>query len=112
MARENILWVSEPIQIGKHLWRVGVGSYNICGPNYDKLTRCTFYQWCRGDGVRVDFNGGWQESTAWPSYDGNDTYNGLPRTLDALYRRELPSIDRWLERQPRMNLDNQGSLFT
>lgn len=100
--RTSIQWLSHPMQIGKHLWRVGVGEYDIRSP--DNLTRCTFYQYSR-DGMD------WKEAREWPSYDSNDTYNGLPLSLDRLYKRERRALDTALDRQPRMELDLQGSLF-
>ena len=80
-------WISEPLRIGKHDWRIGVGSFRMM---FNRLERCTFYQW-RGPQSHV-----WNDGLHWPTYDTNDTYCGMPKTLTKLYERELATVKAML----------------
>jgi len=102
MTRKNILFTSKPITIGKHEWRILVSEHQLYSTPEGVLTLCTSYQWrcaCAPDGQ-------WHEAQEWPAYDHNDTYNGIPRSLMRLYKRELASINRYLNKP-----DQQCSLF-
>jgi len=63
---------TSPFLIGKHEWRLQVKDFYLGG-------RCTSYQWRRVGG---EF---WEPSTTWPRFDPNDTYDGLPKSLERLY---------------------------
>jgi antirestriction protein ArdC len=73
------LYVSEPMQIGNHQWRMLIG-YNDLG----------------SVGTRYEFQDQsgsfWHEQRSWPQYNINSTYLGLPRGLAKLYEREQPAL--------------------
>jgi hypothetical protein len=85
------LYESQPMTIGKHEWRV------IVRPHYQG-GNCLEYQWRRLDtfGLPAAFRDPWRGEEEWPGWNGNDTYCGLPRTLEKLYRREKAALDRHL----------------
>jgi hypothetical protein len=81
-THEPVYFASEPMQIGKHEWRVLVCEDQFYGP-------CTFWQWRRLQ-PRTSWErcvcDGWQEYRDWPTYNFNDgSYSGLPKTLRRLY---------------------------
>lgn len=77
-----ILFASPPHKVGKHEWRFLV--YETARPMYGRR-RFTSWEW-----RRLPMAGWspetWKAPRAWPSYDGNDTYDGLPRTLCRIFR--------------------------
>jgi len=85
------IYESKPITIGKHEWRVIVMPFYLGGT-------CLEYQWRRLDtfGLPATFRDPWRGEEDWPSFNGNDTYCGLPRTLKKLYDREKAELDRHL----------------
>jgi len=87
--RLETLYTSEPMTIGKTHWRVGVASYEIGRGE----SLCTFYEWSKCGHY-------WNDSRQWPTYDGNDTYNGLPKSLEKLYYREKEMIDHLIHDKP------------
>jgi hypothetical protein len=79
----STLWTSEPMTIGKHDWRIGVGIFRI-GAGKE---RCTFYEW-RGPRSHV-----WCAAIHWPTYNVNDgAHGGMPKTLRKLYERERDAL--------------------
>jgi hypothetical protein len=94
------LYKSKPIVIGKHEWRVIVTPFYLGG-------NCLEYQWrpANADATAVS---GWRCSKDWPRWNGNDTYCGLPKTLNKLYYREIRELDKHLCRvapiAPQMDL--------
>lgn len=82
--QENLAIYETPtMRIGKHEWKCVVYRHDIYGA-------CTNYHWRNPDNLDMpDF----QECRAWPNYDGNDTYNGLPRSLIKLYRKYEAEIE-------------------
>ena len=75
------LYTSEPMQIGKHLWRIKID-------HFDRSRLCTSYEFQDESGSF------WHRSQDWPRYNINDTYLGLPRNLAKLYEREQPALIR------------------
>ncbi len=73
------LYVSKPIQIGNHLWRMAID-------RNDRGSLVTKYEYQDKSGAF------WNSQRQWPKYDINDTYLGLPRGLEKLYERELPAL--------------------
>lgn len=70
---QSAIYQSPFIKIGKHEWKCVVYRHQIHGA-------CTSYHW------RLPGNA-WQSEKQWPSYDHNDTYNGLPKSLSRLWRK-------------------------
>lgn len=83
MTTNKTHFISEPMKIGRHEWRIGVGTFSM---PYSKDRRCTFYEW------RKLHSQEWNSARSWPRYDINDTYNGMPKTLKRLYDRENVSV--------------------
>lgn len=75
-------FVSEPVTIGRHEWRVVVYG----NPHFGI---CQTYEFRRDQTDR------WQNEKRWPGYDINDTYSGLPRSLRLLHDRELKDLARF-----------------
>ena len=83
------------MKIGKNRWRCRVEAH----PTYGAVTN---YQWFD------ESLGFWRDSTHWPTYDDNDSYDGLPKSLENLYRRHEPAIleamtdgqEQWLADHP------------
>jgi hypothetical protein len=99
------IYESKPITIGKHEWRVIVRPFYLGG-------NCTEYQWrpAAMPGLPEGMDEYWRREEDWPSFNGNDTYCGLPRTLRKLYDREKAELDRHLkgiepEPDPQVCLD-------
>jgi hypothetical protein len=97
------LYKSKPIMIGKHEWRVIVTPFHLGG-------NCLEYQWrpANANGTAIGSREFWRCSKDWPRWNGNDTYCGLPKTLDKLYYREIRELDKHLCRvapiAPQMEL--------
>jgi hypothetical protein len=75
------VYISPPMLIGKTEWCLVVYqhvSYRLC----------TDYHWRRSN------HDDWMPSKKWPSYDGNDTHDGLPRTLLKLWKREALALKK------------------
>ena len=75
----NVYFESPSFKIGKHHWKIEVIDFYMGG-------RCTTYLW------RADEADKWNKSEAWPRYNINDTYLGLPRTLQVyheLYHQQI-----------------------
>lgn len=84
----QIRYTSQPIKIGKTLWRLVIKEYTgHVGSEENQKRLCTEYQW--NDGSQ------WQPGFKWPSYNFNDTYYGMPRRLSKLYEQEKEMVD-WL----------------
>ena len=81
----KVYFMSRPMQIGLHEWRLNIRDFDIGG----KIHVCTEYEWRRGDGP-------WRKAREWPTYDGNDTYNGLPRSLAKLYEANKAAVDLFI----------------
>jgi antirestriction protein ArdC len=80
IAIYNTLHVSEPMQIGKHLWRL-----RIERSGKGLQTRCEFQ----------DESGSfWLHSQEWKNYDTNDTSSGLPKGLRKLFERERSMLEK------------------
>ena len=96
------IYESQPITIGKHQWRVIVRPHYLGG-------NCLEYQWrpLPFPGLPEHMPEHWRHEEAWPQFNGNDTYCGLPRSLRKLYDREKAELDRHLhgiEPQPSAQL--------
>ncbi|SEF11599.1 hypothetical protein SAMN02787142_7731 [Burkholderia sp. WP9] len=81
----KIYHVSSPMKIGLHEWRLNIRDFNIGG----QIHVCTEYEW-RG------CNDPWRSAKNWPTYDHNDTYNGLPRSLRKLYEANHAAVDLFI----------------
>ncbi|MEI7583340.1 hypothetical protein [Runella sp.] len=83
---QQIRYTSQPIKIGKTLWRLVIKE---CATQRDleedRKRLCTEYQW--------NDEGQWQPGSKWPAYNINDTYYGMPRRLSKLYEREKETVD-------------------
>ena len=76
---------SEPMKIGKHLWRIAVEDFPHLGKN------CTVYEWIRISPYPEDMEPHWWMSYKdWKGYNSNDTYSGLPRGLHKLWKINKP----------------------
>lgn len=78
---------SEPMKIGKHLWRISVEDYWLDNK------RVTVYEWSR-------YGDDWNSYKVWPRYDLNDTYSGLPLSLKKLWYANEPQYRHLLVAQP------------
>lgn len=78
--QQGPFYTGKPMQIGNHLWRMVIG-YNDRGrevvTRYEFLDKSTMF---------------WSHQQAWPRYNINDPYLGLPKRLSELYARELPAL--------------------
>ncbi|WP_244832479.1 hypothetical protein [Caballeronia sp. TF1N1] len=81
----KIYHVSCPMKIGQHEWRLIIRDFYISG----RVKACTEYEW-RKDG------GPWRNAKDWPTYDSNDTYNGLPRSLQKLFDANKAAVDLFI----------------
>lgn len=90
---ENTIFTSEPMVIGRSgvQWRILVKEGNPHWKPPDVIDRWTCYEFKYPDDVFVK-NKRWQDSHQWPSYDFNDTYSGLPRSLAKLYDKNKVTI--------------------
>lgn len=72
------LYVSEPLEVGNHLWRLIIARSTtglVTRYEFQDESKCF---WCC--------------SKKWPTYNTNDTYSGLPRGLSKLFDRERPAL--------------------
>ena len=86
-------FTSNPMKIGKHEWRVLVTDLYLGG-------RCTRYEWRTPSYTLGGYThpaSVWCSDQDWPTYDTNDTYHGLPRSLDRLYRTNEAEIRAHLD---------------
>lgn len=81
------LYTSPAMRLGKQDWRVVVRPFYLGG-------YCTEYQFRSSGADR------WRTATEWPGYDGDDTYNGLPRSLERLYRKHHAEVRAALAGEP------------
>jgi hypothetical protein len=88
--RDSYLFTSEPMKIGKKEWRLIIYDAN----GYLGCRAFTDYEW-RYPAWGNLRPGDWESSKAWPSYNSNDTYDGLPRTLRKLYDRHSKSVKQF-----------------
>lgn len=88
------LYISPPMIIGKHEWCCVVY-------RHAKYGACTEYHWRKlypqswAQGLPPDR---WRSQENWPRHDTNDTYGGLPRSLQKLYLRHRQEIEAALAR--------------
>jgi hypothetical protein len=83
------LYVSPSMTIGKHEWCCVVYRHGTYGA-------CTDYHWRKiypANLVAACGPARWTSEKGWPRYNGNDTYNGLPRRLRILWERHRPQIE-------------------
>ena len=74
----HTLYISPAMHLGQHDWRL-----RIERSGRGMVTKYEFQ----------DESGSfWRRSQEWPSYDLNDTYLGLPRSLSKLHERENPAL--------------------
>lgn len=92
----TVLWTSEPLAIGKNEWRIVVAHFphletiERATGDHDRGGRATFYEW-RPIAYRGS-PGDWRDERDWPSYDGDRSDCGTPRTLRKLWEREAATI--------------------
>jgi hypothetical protein len=88
------LYISPPMAIGKHEWCCVVYRHSQYGA-------CTDYHWrklYRESWVQGLPRDRWRPQEEWPRYATNDTYGGLPRSLEKLYLRHRQEIEGALAR--------------
>lgn len=92
-------FISNPLTIGKHEWRIVVFNHSTYG-------HCTKYQWRRHGGTW-----GWKDDIDWPTYNHNDGgFAGMPKSLCKLYEREKPNLAPYFPRIAR-EIARTGDLF-
>jgi antirestriction protein ArdC len=74
----HTLYTSPAMHLDQHDWRL-----RIERSGRGMVTKYEFQD---------DSGSYWKRSQEWPSYDLNDTYLGLPRSLSKLYERENPAL--------------------
>ena len=92
----TVLWTSEPLAIGKHEWRIVAAHF----PHLEAMDRAlgrdqpngraTFYEW-----RPLAYRGSprdWRDEREWPTYGGDRSDCGTPRTLRKLWERERATI--------------------
>ena len=84
-ANEPNIWESPPMRIGKHDWIVAVFEHAIYG-------RCTRYCFCGPKVPGWYADGVYLPDQDWPTYDGNHSDGGMPRTLCRLWKRHETEI--------------------
>lgn len=90
---QQIHYTSQPIKIGKTLWRLVIKECRVHGDlEEDRKHLCTDYQWNK--------EGQWLPGSKWPAYNINDTYYGMPRRLSKLYDREKDMVDFFIHGKP------------
>ncbi|MFN8343460.1 MAG: hypothetical protein U0X91_00560 [Spirosomataceae bacterium] len=83
---QQIHYTNQPIKIGKTRWQLVIKEWAANGGlEEDRKRLCTEYQW--------NARGQLQPGSAWPAYNINDTYYGMPRRLSKLYEREKETVD-------------------
>lgn len=80
-ARPETIYATAPRRIGVHEWACVVYRHAAYG-------MCTDYVWRRVDQNR----GAFRRADDWPTYDGNDSDSGMPRTLRKLYAENVDAI--------------------
>lgn len=83
-----VLYATPPMRIGKKEWRC------IVKPWRDG-SRCTVYEFRCPEWQGIPA-GRWMNQCEWPGWDGNDTYLGLPKSLEKLYRKHEKEISEAL----------------
>lgn len=97
----TVLWTSEPLVIGKHEWRIVVGDFlhlvaiDRAIGRHNTNGRATFYEW-RPLAYRGNSRD-WRDEREWPTYDGDRSDCGIPRTLRKLWERERTTIRALLQ---------------
>jgi|SRR3954471_23095106 hypothetical protein len=87
-------YTSHLLTIGKHEWRIIVVDFWLSR----KGDRCTDYQWRRLGSTA------WNDARDWHGYNHNDTYDGLPKTLQVLYDREKRAVHEALGKPLQLEL--------
>lgn len=91
-ARPETYYATPARTIGRHEWLCVVYRHDVYGP-------CTDYLWRRVSQNR----GAFKRGRDWPTYDGDDCDNGMPRTLRKLYAEHATAIAAALESGRTMN---------
>jgi hypothetical protein len=79
------------MKIGKHLWRISVDETLYLG-------NCTVYEFLRISPYPQDMQKCfWQNEKSWPSWNGNDTFLGLPKGLYKLWALNKPKFKHLLK---------------
>lgn len=95
-AKETPVFATPEYTVGKHVWRM------IVYVGQDMATkeprRYTSYQFKGAAGAASP--AGWCAARDWPQYNPNDTYDGLPRSLEKIYTRHKEQIHAALENRP------------
>lgn len=87
-----LLWSSEPMRIGRHDWRLIVFEH-------DRYGRCTRYEFRGPAAVHSNSDGSaWSSERKWPSWDGNHSDGGMPKTLRALFDRNEAKVRELIPR--------------
>jgi len=82
IAARQPLYVSQPMQIGQHMWRMAIDR----GDRGGIITRYEYQD---------ESKAFWHSERDWYAYNINDTYLGLPRGLSKLYAREKPALIKY-----------------
>ena len=97
----TVLYETPIIRIGKHDWKLQVYQHPIYG-------NCTRYLWQR---MITRDPKVWIAECEWPTYDGNETHGGLPRTLAKLYARYKQEIENALDETNQLEAPQRTELF-
>ena len=99
----SIVYSTPPERIGHNDWRCVVYVHAAYGP-------CTQWQWMRRP---VTAYSEWRIDHDWPTYDGNDFYGGMPKSLIRVFEKYRRQIRAALDgRTPPPLPAPQPSLFT
>jgi hypothetical protein len=96
-SRKSTVWTSQPTVIGRHEWRLTLIDFiNLLG----RKDKCIGYEWRKipNSPTGVVAEAEWQDVERWPTFDINDTDEGLPRSLRRLYEQHEGAVRAWCDK--------------
>ena len=96
-SRKSTVWTSQPTVIGRHEWRLTLIDFiNLLG----RKDKCIGYEWRKIPNIPtgVVAEAEWQDVERWPTFDINDTDEGLPRSLRRLYEQHEGAVRAWCDK--------------
>ena len=107
-SRKATVWASQPTVIGRHEWRLTLIDFiNLLG----RKDKCIGYEWRKIPNIPtgVVAEAEWQDVERWPTFDINDTDEGLPRSLRGLYEQHEGAVRAWCDKGEVPGRDYRGT---
>lgn len=86
LGTDNVLYETPVYKIGKHEWKLLVHNNSYYG-------NVTQFFWRRFSTIQNFY---FNPDTEWPKWNGNDTYCGLPLSLNKIYLKHKEEIKKAL----------------